>query len=135
MFDGGGIGRSPHGQSHADALSTRPGQREPMTPRPTFTPRDVEEMADALLKLGYHPRVVRLRLAEKGVRWEYQFLGQGSGEKARRLRQRGLGLCSACRQESYVLGSAVNVCPSCLEAKWSETPTVRRIGHGAPDNG
>lgn len=94
----------------------------------TFTPQEAHQLATELLKRGMPAHLVRQRLAAEGVRWQYGYTAsrQGLRERLRRLRQEGKGLCSQCKQNSYPLGQAVNVCAECLERKWqspSATPT------------
>ncbi len=90
-----------------------------------FSPAEVSEMAAELIARGYHPRVVRRRLAEYGIHWEYEWRDaagrapQGIRQRLRNLRRQGLGLCSTCHEKPYTLGSAVNVCPDCLASKWA----------------
>lgn len=78
---------------------------------------EVEGMAGVLLKMGYHPSVVRRRMAEKGIRWEYQYGGQGRRERLRRLRASGRDLC-VCGQSKLTCHP---ICQSCLEKKWAAT--------------
>lgn len=84
-----------------------------------FSLAEATALADPLVRAGLHPSTVRRRLSERGIRWQYVFLGQGTRERLRRLRQQGLGLCSMCHRQPYTLGAAINVCPACLEEKWA----------------
>lgn len=86
--------------------------------REIYTQEEVSKMARTLLDMGIHPSVVRRRLSERGIHWQYQFSSQGKRERLRRLRQQGLGLCSTCFERPYKLGSPVNVCRECLERKF-----------------
>lgn len=87
-----------------------------------YTKREIEAMASQLLAIGLNPNVVRRRLSEKGIHWEFSYLRhQGLRERLKRLRKSGLGLCSECHKNSYPLGAAINVCRDCLERKW-QTP-------------
>ena len=72
-------------------------------------------MVEELLKKSMSPAQVRRRLAEQGIRWEYQFLGAGRRERMRRLRQQGLTLCRC--GGPMQMGSST--CTACLERKWS----------------
>jgi hypothetical protein len=83
--------------------------------RPTFTFDQIEEMAAELLGQGHSPRSARLALASKGIRWEYQFLGQGRAERLRRLKRTGHTLCR-CGQP---MPNTQTLCYACLAKKWS----------------
>src|SRR5882672_7771506 len=103
-----------YGAATSDTQSARWGSR-PVKAK-TFSPAEVEDMASALLAKGLHPANVRTRLAEYGVRWEYQFLGQGRAERLRRLKKNGQNLCGCGipkRLESPL-------CLACLAKKWSQ---------------
>lgn len=89
-----------------------------------LTREDASAMARQLLELGLHPRIVRLRLAERGIRWEYVHTGQGGRERLRRLRQQKQGLCPLCGERPYSLTSNVHICETCLERKWSAASKV-----------
>ena len=81
-----------------------------------FTFQEIEMMAEALLKSGIPPRTVRTRLAEKGIRWEYQFLGQGRKERLRRLAKTGHNLCKCGAGKLQYR----DLCDDCLDKKWRE---------------
>jgi hypothetical protein len=90
-----------------------------MSPTPQrLSPAQVESMAATLAEKGLHPAKIRRYLRDYGIRWDYQFQGQGAGERLRRLRQQGLGLCTECRQQGFSLGNLTTLCPACLEKKW-----------------
>lgn len=96
----------------------------------TFS-QEISNMAQILLEIGLHPSVVRRRLAERGLHWAYQYrtasggAPQGMRQRLRNLRRQGLGLCSACHERPYTLGSTVNVCGDCLLKRWSgQAPTM-----------
>lgn len=99
-----------------------------------FTKAEIQGMAEELLKAGMHPRRVRQELSKRGLHWEYQFFGQGRGERTRRLRQQGLALCR-CGQGTYTIANAdpltnIALCPSCLDAKWRN----QTIPNSLPDS-
>lgn len=77
---------------------------------------EVERAAAELLAKGKTPAQVRRLFSQYGVRWEYQFQGQGRGERMRRLAKLGRKLCK-CGLDSTPL--EVELCPKCLEQKWS----------------
>lgn len=80
----------------------------------------VQGMIQKLLDAGATPAVVRRRLQAYGIQWRYEDPRHaGLRERIRNLKRLGLGLCSTCRRQPYRLGGSVNVCPSCLEAKWT----------------
>lgn len=95
----------------------------------TYTPAEVSSMAKMLIELGLHPSVVRQRLAEKGIHWEYQWRNaagqapQGMRQRIRNLKRQGLGLCTTCANDSYPLGAPARVCQACLYAKWNPNAT------------
>lgn len=95
-----------------------------------LTREDASAMAIQLLRLGMHPQVVRLRLAERGIRWTYHLIGQGQKERLRRLRQQGLGLCPICKREGYELSSDLHICQTCLRRKWE---MAEQVGPAALD--
>lgn len=99
------------------------------TEREHISPVEAGLIAAKLLELGLHPSVIRRRLAEKGIRWRYQFSGTGLRERLRRYRQQGLGLCSECHTGTYPLGNPVNVCAECLEKKWTSAANPSLPAH------
>lgn len=90
-----------------------------------FSQEDVSTVATKLLELGLHPSVVRRRLAERGLHWEYSWrTADGHAPQALRQRLRNLkhqrkGLCSECHANWYWLRGPVSVCAECLNKKWS----------------
>ena len=76
---------------------------------------EIEEMAKELLAKGWSPARVRRKLAEYGVRWEYQFVGQGARERSKRLIKMGRVLCP-CGKDSFV--PPEDMCRACLVKKW-----------------
>lgn len=85
-----------------------------------ITSDDVHELASKLIEMGYSPAVVRKRLAEQGLRWQYNFNPHSSlRSRLRRLHAQGRGLCTSCHAGSYLLDGPVDICPECLDKKFS----------------
>jgi len=97
-----------------------------VTTTPTATTTDlkairheeVERAAAEMLAKGKTPAEVRRLFSQYGVRWEYQFKGQGRRERIKRLRKQGRTLCR-CGLESYDGNDPEGLGPACLEKKWS----------------
>ena len=85
---------------------------------------EIESAAAELLAKGKTPAEVRRLFSQYGVRWEYQFKGQGRRERMKRLAKLGRTLCR-CGLDSIPLTAddsmpvEVTLCPACLEKKWS----------------
>lgn len=94
--------------------------RAEVSVKPRLSAAQVEEMAATLAGKGLHPAKIRRYLRDYGVKWDYQFQGQGMGERLRRLKAQGLALCPQCRERSYSLLAVTKICLTCLEKKWAE---------------
>lgn len=114
---------------------------------------NVRQLVQESLAQGMTPRLIRLKLANLGVHWQYAYTGserhaypegpgtdrpqlgipevrrkshQGRRERDRRLRQGRLCL-SGCGNQ-YEPGSTTRLCSDCLAAKWaplSVDPPIR----------
>ena len=74
---------------------------------------DLNETIHILLWEGHHPRDIRKQMQTRGIKWDYQFSGQGTREKARRRVQ--YSLCEAgCGGKRTIAGP----CNDCLAATW-----------------
>lgn len=73
------------------------------------------------LQAGLTPHQIRVGLAARGVRWSYNYAGQGPGtrERARRLRQAGLTMCPCGRAFKREEAVDMTLCDDCLHAKWA----------------
>ena len=86
-----------------------------------FSPADIDAMVARLAEKGLHPSVIRVRLAEQGIRWEYGYVhgtGKGRREQQRRLRQMGLAVCTTCQTDTYPIDRPTPLCDACLARKW-----------------
>lgn len=87
-----------------------------MTTVKYFSPAEVEAMVQVLFEKGLSPAKVRTRLLEQGIKWKYQFTGQGRGERLRRLKRLGQDICPKCLSGKTI---GASLCTNCLAAKWS----------------
>lgn len=82
------------------------------------TSADLNETIHVLLQQGFHPRDIRKQLQTRGVKWDYQFSGQGTREKARRRLK--YSLCETGDGNPRAGGS--DLCSICLVGKWGVNP-------------